>query len=138
MYWVNGTEGVLRTNTLDLTLAQRIIGAAFDGFGLINRGGLGDDLADNATLFIDELTYSVGGSVMIRSVEVVSGSQLKLTFCSAGTTHKVQQRSNVSSGSWTDVPSVTLTGPVNSLVWTAQFALPSGERYYRVVANPSP
>ncbi len=122
----------------NLTAAQRATGATFDSFGILVRGSGNAATNDAMIAHIDSLTYTVGGSVNVQNIETLPGNQLRITFASAGTAHKVQQSSSVSPTSWSDVSGVTFAGPAN-LVWTAQFAMPaSTSKFYRIVANPSP
>ncbi len=127
--------------TIALTAAQRATGATFDSFGILSRGSGGAVTNDQMIAYIDSLTYTVGGSVNVQNIETLPGNQLRITFASAGTAHKVQQSSSVSPTSWSDVSGVTFTGPSgpSSLNWTATFANPgTSSKVYRIVANPSP
>ncbi len=123
--------------TVNLTAQDRLTGATFDSFGILVRGS-GNAVTNDAMIaYIDSLTYTAGGAVTIQNIQTVPVNQLRLTFSSAGTTHKVQQTSGVNPTSWSDVPGVTFTGPAG-LVWTAQFAAPTDSKFFRIVANPSP
>ncbi len=127
--------------TNNLTAAQRATGATFDSFGILVRGSGNAATNDAMIAHIDSLTYTVGGSVNVQKIETLPGNQLRITFASAGTAHKVQQSSSVSPTSWSDVSGVTFTGPSgpSSLNWTATFANPgTSSKVYRIVANPSP
>ncbi len=134
---MNGLVGSV-TSTLDLTAAQRGIGATFESFGIVNRG-LSDNTNDVASLFLDNVTYSAGGAISILGIQLLTGNQLVLTFSSAATNHVIKASSSVSPASWNNVPGVTYSGGgPSTLVWNAQFVVPAGNRFYRVVGNPSP
>lgn len=125
------------TITNDLTLVQRTIGATFDSFGLLVRG-LSANTNDIMQLWIDNLSYSVGGPLRILGLGVGPANQLGLDFWSAAATHAVQATTSLAPPVvWSNVPGVAFTGPSN-LVWEAQFPAPADTRFYRVVGNPSP
>lgn len=126
------------TITVNLTAQDRLTGASFDSFGILVRGS-GNAVTNDAMIaYIDELNYTVGGGVSIQKIEPAPVNQLKITFNSAGTTHKVIQSATASPTSWSDVSGVTFGGP-SGLTWTATFANPgTATMFYRVVANPSP
>jgi hypothetical protein len=132
----NTWTSAFMVRTLNLTTSQRVDGATFDSFGIVMRGL---STSSNLTvLFIDDVTYSVGGEVRILAAQLQPANQFKITFRSGGASHVVKETATLSPPSWSTVPNVTFAGPSN-LVWTAQFAAPAGtNRFYRILANPNP
>jgi hypothetical protein len=129
------TFGVL-SRTVNVTPAQRATGASFDSFGIIQRGL--STSTNLTTLFIDDVTYTVGGPVIIQKIERLSSGTLKITFSSYATNHKIQQSPNLQPGSWSEVPAVTYEGSVDQ-IWSATFDMPvQSPMFYRVMANPVP
>ena len=134
MTWSNDNSGWKRTRFIDLPYAFReVAGTRFDSFGLTSRRIAGE--TGWSTNFIDNVAYSVAASVKIVKIESLPGPQVKITFDSTGTNHRVDKRDAVATGSWSTQSGVTFGGSPGAL--TATFAKPvNTAQFYRVVIVP--
>jgi hypothetical protein len=95
--------------------------------------GLIDDVrAWRRSLSEDEVRL-VMNQISISSLRITGGNVV-LAFATANTAtvHRIEERSDFDSGSWSDMMGVTFSAPSNNFV-TATFPVPmGGQRFYRV------
>jgi len=129
----NDNSGWTQTRFVDLRYSRRILSATFNSFGMTPRRIASEDAW--STNFIDNVTYTVPAAVKILSIEILPSPQVKITFDSNGTNHRVDKRDSVATGSWSTQSGVTFGGSPGAL--TATFAQPvNTEQFYRLAIVP--
>lgn len=70
----------------------------------------------------------------ITSIELLPGNQLRITFTSTATNHRVDMRGDIVAGGWSPVSGVAFAG---AGPFTATFAKPvATQQFYKVVILP--
>jgi hypothetical protein len=102
---------------------------------LINRTSVGSAEADLNPA--DNVSYELALSVVLITAVEKLGSDLRLSFeSSAGKHYVVQDRSDLQSGEWVNVPGTAATGTGHTLRATVANPFGQPSEFYRVVLQP--
>jgi hypothetical protein len=123
--------------TNNLTSGSRAIGAVFNAFGLVMRGG--SDREPIMEFYIDDLSYTKGFPLeepQLLGIETgAGGATLKLNVASASGLPRVESTPALEAADWSPVSGVIFTS-TGSNAWTAEFSKPAdGARFYRLVVG---
>ncbi len=112
---VNG--GVTNTSVLNLSAAQRALGAAFDSFGIIQRGLSDQSPAPSVSAFIDDVVYTAVLAPPPKLTVSRSGGDLVLSWVAGAGTYSVQFRPDLPNPpAWAFITNaVTSAGGTNTV-----------------------
>lgn len=123
--------------TNNLTASSRAIGAAFNAFGLLMKGGA--TRTPTMDFYIDDLNYTKGfplAAPQLLGIETgAGGATLKLNLVSTFGLPRVESTPALQPAVWSPVSGVIFT-PTGSNARIAEFAKPAdGARFYRLVVG---
>jgi hypothetical protein len=135
--FTNSFNFVEASVTNNLTSGSRAIGAGFNAFGLLDRGGT--DREPIMDFYIDDLSYTKGFPLAVpQLLGIETGADsatLKLSLTSTSGLPRVESTPALEPAVWSPVSGVIFT-PTGTDAWTAEFAKPADEaRFYRVAVG---
>ena len=129
----DGISGLTNSTEIDLTAADRQVGATFDSFGMYSRSLSSNALGTSA--FMDNVSYTIPATLSIAGINLMNGNvRLSVLTTGPGASLSIEATSTINPPAWTTVDNVVY-GTTNGMV-TAEFPMPAGKTMFFRVALP--